>query len=74
VGQVALSDAAAPSPNWLPADGSLVQSMSHMALFNRITTTSGGDGEFTFATPNLPVPAAGMSWGICVTGSYPTPA
>jgi microcystin-dependent protein len=47
--------------------------MSQVLLYNLITTTFGGDGEFTFATPNLPVPASGLSWGICAEGSYPTP-
>jgi hypothetical protein len=74
VGQVALFNAPAPPANWIRADGSLVQIMSQVVLYNRITTTFGGDGEFTFATPNMPVPGPGMSWGICAAGIYPTPA
>ena len=38
---------------WLPCDGSLLDISQYSTLFNLIGTTYGGDGQSTFAVPDL---------------------
>jgi microcystin-dependent protein len=42
-----------PPVGWLPCDGRVIPISGNDALFNLIGTTYGGDGQATFALPNL---------------------
>jgi microcystin-dependent protein len=53
LGSVSLYAGIAPSVGGLPADGRLLQIDQFSALYQLIGTTYGGDGETTFALPNL---------------------
>lgn len=59
---------------WLSCEGQVLDITQYQALFSLISTTYGGDGQKTFALPNLkgaePVPT--MKYCIAVTGIYPT--
>jgi hypothetical protein len=76
VGEIRLAAA-----NWSytrPADGSILPIEDHEPLFALIGTLYGGDGETTFALPDLrevtPQSANGqpLVYSICVTGIYPS--
>jgi microcystin-dependent protein len=50
-------------PNgWLPCNGSLQSIAEYQVLYTLIGTTYGGDGQVTFATPNL-LGRVPMHWG-----------
>lgn len=53
VGQVTLLAGPYAPAGWLPCDGALYPIASYETLFYVIGTTYGGDGEFTFAVPDL---------------------
>jgi Phage Tail Collar Domain/Collagen triple helix repeat (20 copies) len=55
------------------ADGSLLPIAQNDALFALIGTTFGGDGETTFALPNLQAYApTGLFYSMCVEGTFPS--
>ena len=56
---------------WTPCNGQVLQIGEHTALFSLIGTTYGGDGQSTFALPNITLPA-GQGW-VCIAheGVYP---
>jgi microcystin-dependent protein len=69
-----------PPKNWADCDGAVLQIRQNTALFSLIGTTYGGDGQQTFALPDLrakdaagkPVPfGGGCRSCICVSGIYP---
>jgi microcystin-dependent protein len=60
LGQIIAYGGAQVPAGWALCDGSLVQVSANPALFELIGTTYGGDGETTFALPNL--------CGLIVTG------
>jgi hypothetical protein len=76
VGEIRLS--AANYSYSRPADGSLLPIEGYEPLFALIGTLYGGDGETTFALPDLravtPQSAGGqpLVYSICVTGIYPS--
>jgi len=55
----------------LPCDGRLLEFQSYGALGNLLGTTFGGDGESTFAMPDIPPPGPGLFFAMCVNGAYP---
>lgn len=60
---------------FLPCDGRLLPIAQYYRLFSLLGTRFGGDGQTTFALPDLPPPpqsAEGFGrWEICITGNYP---
>jgi microcystin-dependent protein len=56
---------------WFPCDGRLLQIQQNIAMYALMGTTFGGDGRTTFAMPNLPPLADGISWWIAGTGQFP---
>jgi microcystin-dependent protein len=59
---------------WAKCQGQLLSIADNAPLFNILGTSYGGDGQATFALPNLPgpLPGAPLSYIICVTGIYPS--
>lgn len=63
---------------WMLCNGQLLPIAQNTALFSLLGTTYGGDGQTTFALPNLPSPAGAVgtpalpAYLICVQGIYPT--
>ena len=61
---------------WAQCKGQLLPVGQNRALFSLLGTTFGGDGQTSFALPNLPgVPAqngTALTYCICINGSYPT--
>jgi microcystin-dependent protein len=53
LGQVIAYGGAQPPPGWGPCDGSSIPIADNQPLFQVIGTTYGGDGEWTFAVPDL---------------------
>jgi len=61
-------------PGWLACKGQLLPIGSNTALFSLLMTTYGGDGQTTFALPDLPpLPAetGSLQYCIAVAGTYP---
>jgi len=57
----------------LPANGQLLPISEFETLFLQLGTTYGGDGQTTFALPDLRSAAPnGMTYSICWTGIFPT--
>lgn len=55
---------------FVPAAGQTERIIEHRMLFSYLGTKFGGDGQTTFAAPNVPAPD-GMSWQICAFGDIP---
>jgi microcystin-dependent protein len=53
IGEVRMVGFNFPPPGWEPCDGRLLPISEHEALFTLIGTTYGGDGQSTFALPDL---------------------
>src|ERR1700712_62933 len=53
IGNIILFGGNFPPVGWLTCDGSLVPISQYDVLFNLIGTTYGGDGQTTFALPDL---------------------
>jgi len=60
-----------PLQGFFLCDGSLQETFKYPALFAAIGTNFGGDSFQTFALPNLPAPAVGMSYQIRYEGYFP---
>jgi Phage Tail Collar Domain len=72
LGEVLLSAGAVA--DGFPADGRLIAINTNQALFELYGTTYGGNGVSNFALPNLTAAAPnGMTYGICVSGTFPSP-
>jgi collagen type VII alpha len=57
----------------IPADGRLLQINQYQALFALIGTTYGGNGQTTFAAPDLrAITPSNMIYSICATGIFPS--
>jgi Phage Tail Collar Domain len=61
------------APNgWAWADGELVPIQGNMSLFSVIGTQYGGDGQTTFALPDMRgIEPAGARYMVCHTGVFP---
>jgi microcystin-dependent protein len=70
-GMLALFGGSSVPGGWLAADGSTYQISAWPDLFNAIGNTFGGDGQTTFAVPNL-TGAAPVGTGISPAGSLIT--
>jgi hypothetical protein len=71
IGQVILS--AGSVANGIPANGQLLLINDEPTLFTLLGTTYGGDGQTTFALPNLASAAPnGLTYSICARGIYPS--
>jgi microcystin-dependent protein len=59
---------------WLMCEGQLLPINQNQALFSILGTTYGGDGQTTFALPDLngKIPGPGPKVIICVEGIYPS--
>lgn len=70
VGEIILT--AGRIANGVPANGQLLSIREHTVLFSVIGNTYGGDGQTTFALPDLrSVAPDNMTYSICVDGIYP---
>ncbi len=59
--------------NGTPAAGQLMAIASNIGLFSLLGNLYGGDGEATFALPDLRAAAPnGLTYSICIDGSYPS--
>ncbi len=63
-----------PPPNWATCDGQLLTIDKHVALYSLLGTTFGGDGQKTFALPDLRghEPAKGITYVISLNGRFPS--
>ena len=58
--------------NGMPANGQILPIDQNQALFSLLGTMYGGDGQTTFALPDLRgVAPKGLTYSICVEGVYP---
>lgn len=59
---------------WWPCDGTVLQVVQYQALFSLIGAAYGGNGQTTFAVPNLngAQPLATMKYYIATVGIYPS--
>lgn len=80
VGQIILASFSGRTPQGLfPCNGALVQITQYPALYSLLGTQYGGNGQTTFALPNLPAPTASnqqattnqLTYYICWNGIYP---
>jgi tail collar domain/collagen triple helix repeat protein len=72
IGTITLNVAVQYPANYLPADGRILSIEENVALFSLIGINYGGDGETTFALPNLKSAAPDNTiYLICVTGIFP---
>lgn len=71
LGSISLFGFAHAIDGWLPCDGRLLQIQQHVALFSLLGTQYGGDGQHTFALPQLSAPLPGTSYQIVTNGIYP---
>ncbi|MFZ2727594.1 MAG: tail fiber protein [Methylococcaceae bacterium] len=76
VGTIVLFGGNYAPENWLFCDGSLLNIQQYPVLSSIIGTIYGGDGQQTFALPNLPavssIDGEGQSrYIICFYGEYP---
>ncbi len=58
---------------WAECRGQVLSISSNHALFSILGTTYGGDGQETFALPNLArkAPLTGTRYIICLEGGFP---
>jgi hypothetical protein len=71
LGEIILSAGAVA--NGTPADGQLLPISQNIALFSLLGTTYGGNGQTTFALPDLRAVAPnGLTYSICDEGVFPS--
>jgi hypothetical protein len=72
LGEVILTASPSRAADGIPANGQLLQINANVALFSLLGTTYGGDGQKTFALPDLRGEAPNhMTYSICDVGSFP---
>jgi Phage Tail Collar Domain/Collagen triple helix repeat (20 copies) len=72
LGEVMLS-AGAVASGGVPANGQILSIAQNAALFSLLGSTYGGDGQTTFALPDLRGAAPnGLTYTVCIVGIYPT--
>lgn len=75
VGQISIySVAGGRTYSWselLPCDGRTIPAEAVPALATLLGTTFGGDGQQTFAMPNLPAPGPALFYGMSTAGAVP---
>jgi Phage Tail Collar Domain/Collagen triple helix repeat (20 copies) len=73
IGDIVLSVASyGNGGSYTPADGRILPIQPYTAAFSILGTTFGGDGQSTFALPDLrPFAPAGLQYSICLNGAFP---
>ena len=72
LGEVILVATARLPETFTPADGRLLSISQWQAMFSLLGTDFGGNGQTTFALPDLrPVAPDSMLYGICTVGVFP---
>ena len=72
LGQVLLTASPEATAGGMPANGQLMPIENNEALFVLLGTTYGGDGQSTFALPDLRAVAPDhMTYSICTDGAWP---
>jgi hypothetical protein len=73
IGDIVLSVASyGNGGSYTPADGRILPIQVYTAAFSILRTTFGGDGQSTFALPDLrPFAPAGLQYSICLNGAFP---
>lgn len=72
LGQILLSAGKTPPPGTLPASGQTLPIDEFTALFSLLGTEYGGNGTTSFKLPDLRKSAPnGLTYSICVTGTFP---
>ncbi|MDO8846142.1 MAG: tail fiber protein [Methylicorpusculum sp.] len=74
VGQIQLFAFNYAPKGWLICNGAMLPIEQHVMVYTLLGTTYGGDGQRTFALPNLvgKEPAPGLVYCICVEGLFPS--
>jgi hypothetical protein len=72
MGEIALFPYQQAPKGWAYCTGQLLQIARSQPLFSLIGTMFGGDGETTFALPNLEGPGDGLRYAISLGGTYPS--
>jgi hypothetical protein len=74
LGTIALFAANFDPVGWVECDGRTLSIQENQALYALVGTTYGGDGNRTFALPDLrkQVPIEGMRYAIAVQGAFPS--
>ncbi|WP_336762831.1 tail fiber protein [Paenibacillus sp. USHLN196] len=72
IGEIQLFPYNAAPDNWMLADGRTLPLDQNTALFSLLGNNYGGDGETTFALPDLTdVSPEGLGYYIAITGTFP---
>ena len=73
IGQIELFPYGFAPRGWMPCTGQLLPINQNPVLFSLLSTTFGGDGQTTFALPNLQgkAPLTGTQYYIAITGIFP---
>lgn len=73
IGQIALFPYSFAPQWWAACEGQLLPINQNTALFALLGTTFGGDGQITFALPDLrgKVPGDGLAYYIALQGLFP---
>jgi microcystin-dependent protein len=73
LGQIQLFPYTFTPKNWASCEGQLLPIQQNAALFSLFGTTFGGDGQTTFALPDLrgKTPAPDLRYCIAINGVYP---
>jgi len=74
IGQIVLFPYNFAPRYWMSCEGQLLPIASNTALFSLLGTTFGGDGQTTFALPDLrgKEPGPGVGHYIALNGIYPS--
>src|SRR6266567_3822988 len=74
IGQIELFGFNFAPPGWSTCEGQLLPVNQNTALFSLLGTTFGGDGQQTFALPDLrgKAPGDGLAYYIALQGIYPS--
>lgn len=74
IGTIALFPYNFAPRGWAACTGQLLPISQNQALFALLGTTFGGDGQTTFALPNLQdkAPADGLTYYIALQGIFPS--
>ena len=73
IGQITLFPYTFAPQGWAACEGQMIPIAQNPALFSLMGTTFGGDGQTTFALPDLrdKAPIAGMAYYIALVGVFP---
>jgi microcystin-dependent protein len=72
IGQIELVAFSFAPSGWMPCNGQILPINQYQALFALISNAYGGNGQNTFALPNLPpLTPNGPFYLICIQGALP---